>query len=238
MTEFKMIIDRETLQGLSSFLTKSTNELNVKIQDGITVGYYGLEGFDGAYLHIPKEAIKELQGEVVLGLDTQGFDTIINTFTDEYLELTVEGGAMLHIKGETQQSHIRLIDPTDTEEFKMVKADLPAKFDIKANELLSALKTASRNFSPQAIIEFDGDGKNFTVSSEKMTLGFKKKISVEGGKGTAGKASYQTVFLLDMLTGANGNIFVEIGNEMPIKFSYKIGNLEIQSFVAPRCGGD
>jgi hypothetical protein len=233
-----MVIKKDTLQGLANFLRQTITELNISVTNkGISLGYWAFGGLGGAIIDIPREAIKELTGEAILGIDTTQFAKIIDTFDEEELELTVEEDTILHLKSETQESHIRLIlpDKDNQEAFAgLKKTILSTKLIFDVEELFKIFRITERCFGTNIWFEFDGDKKQLEVISEKTAIGFKKKINVKKGEGIKGRAWYQTAYLLDSLTGARGEIQMEIGESLPIRFTFTIGDTQIQSFVAPR----
>lgn len=236
LPEPKFTIDTKTLKLVTKFLEANSDELSIEIKDGININVMGISGFHGALIHIPKEELKELGGNMVLGIDTSQLNKLAQTFDDEEVELRREQ-AMIYLKSKNQEGFICLIDPTEREKFEGIKKKLPAQFTIDGGKFISLLKTVG-TFGSYLIIEFDGEKKKFTVSSQKMTTGFKKDLEVKAGEGESGKATYQLDFVKDVLEGATGDIEVEIGNEMPLKFNFKLGKAFCQSFIAPRVGSD
>jgi len=238
-----MVIKKDTLQGLVNFLKQTSSEINLPIKQdiGIFLSYWAFGGLGGAIINIPREAIKELTSEVVLGIDAIQFAKIIDTFDEEELTLFVEEDTILHIKSETQDSHIRLILPDKENQTAfegLKKTILPTKLIFDVEELFKVFRITERNFGTNVWFDFDGDKKQLEIISEKSNTGFKKRINVKKGEGIKGRAWFQTAYLLDSLTGARGEIQMEIGESLPVKFTFTVGDVQIQSFVAPRIEGD
>lgn len=237
--KFKMIIDRTTLSSLSKFLSKATNEVFLQTNpDGLSINFQVMGGLNAAIIHIPRKDIKELTGNLPMTIDTSQFEQAISLFDGEEVTLEVEGEARLYIYNAVQQNHLDLLFGENKEPFKGLKINLPAKFTIDASELLKMLNSFSKLDINLVRFNFNGNKKEFQIVGAKTTAGFKKMLVVKEGKGEGGVAIFQTSCLLEMLTGASGDIAVEIGNDLPIKFTFSLGKAAIQSFVSPRIERD
>ena len=235
----KIILNTKTLQLLSKFLEKNIDEVCFKIKNDIQISFQGLTGHHGALISIPQEKLKKIEGEDVVSVDTRQLSSIMQQFSGEFVEISVNE-ATLYLKDETQEGFLRLIEPDENKNFSGVSRTLPAEFTIDAVKLTSFLKAAD-NFGSYVAFNFDGKKKQLLISSQKSVMGFKRSLEVKESKGDAGKAAFQLDYIRDALEGASGNLKIEIGNEMPIKFIFNLGDADCQSFIAPRSeqdGGD
>ena len=234
----KLTLDRETLSGLANFLNAATNEVIFVIgKNGIDINFQVMGGLNAATINIPRKAIKELAGEMRMSLDTGQLNTAVSAFDGKEIILAVEAGARLYLFDGKQENYIDLLGEESKAAFTGVRP-LPAKFTINADELLKAARGLDKMKVTVLRIAFDGSNKQFQIIGERTTSGFKRLLTVKDGKGEAGKAAFQTKFISDMLAGASGEIGVEIGNNMPIKFIFKLGNADIQSFISPWIDGE
>ena len=227
----KIILDTKTLQLLSKFLEKNIDEVCFKIKDGLHANFQGLTGHHGALISIPKEKLKEAEGEDIIAIDTTQFSQLAQQFSGEFVEMTVNEAA-LYLKDEMQEGYIRLIQPDENKNFTGMR-QLPTEFTLDAAKLTSFLKSAG-NFGSYVIFDFDGSKKQLSISTKKTTAGFKRNLEIKQSKGESGTAMFQLDYVKDAIEGASGDLKIEIGNEMPIKLSFNLGNAICQSFIAPR----
>ena len=232
--EFKATLPTKTLLDLSEFVAASTYELEIKIIDGIKIQYTCISGFSGAEIILEKNRIKNLQGQATFIIDTIQFNALIKTFTDENITLELID-SRLYLSTETQECYLNLISSIDSADFIKIRP-LPTYLKINSKELHSFIKDATK-FGKFILFRFNGDKKELSASTENPNLGFKKEFEVISSKGQDGTATFQLEFLKELLTNAEGELEIEIGNQQPIKFKFKIGDLQINSFVAPRVEG-